>query len=273
MGAIVGAHYIVTASSLNLRKTPGTKSANTVLRELARGTVVELLAEDADPQWWQVRTASGDEGFVARRYLSPISSGIVPVFDEANAVLWQRTVEAEGKVKYKLSSKNSKSGAIDCSGWVAEITGAAFGEVNTRAGEAVFDADDKSALQDHSDGIVCNVEKRTGRILKGEQVTIDALREGMVVGVDSGLRDFEKGQNRVYGIDHIVQVVRDPATRTLFITQSSSSGGGVNRVLLESWLARRKELGYMATGKIFATDPFVMADENTAYVRAYGTGV
>lgn len=266
MPGIVGAHYIVTATSLNLRSTADSGNDDNIVGSIPGGAAVELVAETSDA-WWKVRTSGGDQGFVAKRYLAPLSAGAIPMFEEANLVLWKRTKAAAGAVKYQLGAKRSSLGVIDCSGWVCEITEAAFQVINSQSGEVVFDTADVRALHDHSDGIISNVEKRTGKILKGDAVSIDNLRPGMLIGIDTGLKAFEKDQERKYGIDHIVQVISNPETGTLSITQSSSSGGGVNAVPLAGWLARWRERGLMSGGRIFATDPFAMADENTAYVR------
>jgi len=258
--------YTVAANRLNLRAAPSTAAA--VLAVLDHGTVIQKLDGSDAAQWWEV-LAGQMRGYLARRFLLPVSQGAIPVIPGINDVLWNLTQAAVGRVTYRLGAKDSRSGAIDCSGWVGEISRKAFDTVNRMAGEVVFDDGDCQAFDTHSDGIVCAVERRTGMILTGPQVTATALRPGMLVGVDFGLAGFEAGQPpRHYGIDHIVQVVRDPASGALQITQSSSSGRGVNFLPLANWLAGLAQRGLISAGKVFAVDPFAMADPYTAYLAA-----
>jgi hypothetical protein len=223
-----------------------------------------------------VGVGSNETGFVARRYLAPVSSGTIPVFKSANSKLWDLSQQAvQAKVSYCLGHKAKNlsfsgqaisGGSIDCSGWVEFITRSAFEVINTSAAETVFDGSDISTLETHSDGIIAEIGKRTGKTLGGQEVAEINLREGMLIGFDSGQNKWES-KDRTYGIDHIVQIVRSP-DETLFITQSSGSGKGVNLKRLSEWLGRQKSLGYMDKNRIFAVDPFALADETTNYVQS-----
>lgn len=264
---MAGPDYVVSARNLNLRSGAGVEAP--VIAVLPLGAVVEYIADAVVAGWWQVQ-ASGQAapGYVARQYLAPVSGGVAPLPPVADDVLWRATDAAIGHVAYKLGAKHSADGAIDCSGWVGEITRAAFDAVNQAAApDIVFHAADYRLFDTHSDGIVTGVEARTGRILNGPQVTLAALRPGMLIGCnfgDKGRWKLDKPP-RVYGIDHIVEVMSDPASGALYISQSSDSGHGVNRVPLPAWLADRAPL--VAQGRIHAVDPFALADRNTAYVR------
>lgn len=258
--------YIVAANRLNLRAAPSTDAK--VLAVCNKGDIVLKAAQADTLDWWEL-VFGGLHGYAARRFLLPLS-GSVPVVAGANDVLWRLTREAAGRVRYLLGNKDSRTGAIDCSGWVGEITSKAFDDVNRRAGEVVFDRDDYRVFATHSDGIVCGVEARTGTIYIGPQVTQTVLHAGMLIGVDFGQTSFEANQPpRHYGIDHIVQVVGDPSGQTLYITQSSSSGGGVNTKPLAEWLAGVEKQGLLAAKRVFAVDPFAMADTNTAFMSGH----
>lgn len=256
--------FVVAANRLNLRATPAPQSP--IVAVLDKGEVVLRVTPSDAPDWWEI-IAGSRRGFVARRFLEAISQVDGPVGTSINDLLWTLTQDALNRVQYRLGSKDSATGAIDCSGWVGEITRKAFDHINHAAGEVVFDQDDYKALNDHSDGIVCAVERRTGNILIGDEVTATALHEGMLVGIDFGLASFEgERPARHYGIDHIVQVVRNPRAETLCISQSSSFGKGVNCVPLVEWLRMLTDRGLIAGRRVFAVDPFAMADMHTAYI-------
>lgn len=261
--------FIVTANSLNFRMEPGVEAP--ILSVLRRGALIEFLAEAEVAGWWRaVSPGSRQEGYVARQYLAPASGGDAPELPGVNETLWRATQIALGKVRYRLGEKHSARGAIDCSGWVAEITARTFDAVNLAAApDVVFHRADYRVLDTHSDGIVSGVEARTGQVLHGEEVRAEALREGMLIGINFGDYRWERNRPpRVYGIDHIVQVVRKPGDDQLCISQSSSSGGGVNVVVLSRWLEQLK--GRIRGGRVHAVDPFALADKNTPYVRALG---
>lgn len=256
--------YSVVANKLNFRRDPGLDSP--VLTTLSFGDVVGLIADDGD--WWQVQPANSTSlGYVARRYLSGVSSAAMPMPALANQTLWDETAAAEGKVRYKLGTKDSNSGFIDCSGWVRQITTHAFDAVNKAAGESVFHHEAYGVFYTHSDGIITGVEARTGHVLHGNDVSLANLREGMLIGCNFASYAWENDTPpRMYGIDHIVQVIRNPGDGSLFITQSSSSGNGVNKLDLQGWLQKRIAEKMMEQQRIHAADPFAMADRNSKIV-------
>ncbi|MBT0670707.1 hypothetical protein HT136_20270 [Novosphingobium profundi] len=261
-----GGHYTVTANRLNLRSEPGIDSR--VLAVIAGGTAV-VPDGDLAAEWWHVATQDARlAGYVARRYLAPVSSALPHVENDAVEVLWALTERCAGRVSYELGAKLSAQGRIDCSGWVCELTQAAFSAINAAAApEVVFERSDFAALVTHSDGIVSGIERRTGFVLHGAQVTAAALRPGMLIGMDYGAHTWELGHPpRVYGIDHIVQVVAEPGSGRLYISQSSSWENGVNRVPLADWLGAAAQAKLRAQNRMHAVDPFLMADRNTAFV-------
>ena len=260
------ADYIVTANCLNLREVPGIDAA--ILRRLYKGDVVTFIEASPTEGWWHVRSPDGlQEGFVARQYLLAKSTVPPSPFASVNQVLWDMTTAYAGKISYGFGNKNIATGSIDCSGWVGLITSKAFDEVNTAsAPQTVFAKSAYRVLDTHSDGIITGIEAHTGRVLKGPQVILAALREGMLIGCNFGQHSWELGTPpRVYGIDHIVQVVRDPDDDKLYITQSSDSGHGVNRVVLADWLTQYK--GLVDSGRMYAVDPFAMADPNVTLAQ------
>lgn len=66
--AVTKARVITESSNLNIRKGPGTDQD--IVGKAAKGEVITLVSQ-ANDQWWQVRTADGEEGYAYARYLSP----------------------------------------------------------------------------------------------------------------------------------------------------------------------------------------------------------
>jgi hypothetical protein len=90
----------------------------------------------------------------------------------------------------------------------------------------------------------------------------------MLLGCNFGIYAWEAGEPpRRYGIDHIVQVLHDPASGSRFITQSSHSGNGVNLQPLDDWLSARQSEGMMSGDRIHAVDPFLLADTHTEFAQ------
>ena len=67
---VTGSRVKVTteSSNLNIRKGPGTDQP--IVGKAAHGEVITLVSQSND-QWWQVRTADGEEGYAYAQYLSP----------------------------------------------------------------------------------------------------------------------------------------------------------------------------------------------------------
>ncbi|WP_324750976.1 hypothetical protein SH591_06185 [Sphingomonas sp. LY54] len=259
--------FIVVASRLNVRETPGLDGP--IAAQFGRGTRALREVGGPDDHWWFVKAEIGvQQGFVARRFLTVPDAVAPPALPGFNEILWNTSVEAIGaKVRYKLGDKDSAQGAIDCSGWVAEITIKAFKSINAAAApESVFDNYDRGALRTHSDGQVAGVAARTGSILRGSEVDVANVREGMLIGINFGTYSWERNiPPRRYGIDHVVQVVRSPETGQMHVSQSSKSGGGVTLNPLSDWLNNMRSRGLMRENRIYAVDPFLMADPHTRY--------
>lgn len=258
--------FIVTATHLNLREEAGTEAR--ILAVLSRGDQADWASDSDVPGWWNVTAAaSGQAGCVARQYLAAQSGAAWRPEAIANELLWDRTLALEGKVAYLLGAKHSASGRIDCSGWASELTWSAFDAVNRAADpDIAFHHPDYRLFDTHSDGIVSGIEGRTGFALHGDKMVPAALSPGMLIGCNFGDYNWEHGvPRRVYGIDHIVQVMRDPASGTKYITQSSSSGHGVNKQPLDAWYTERVRGGMVAKNHLHAVDPLLLLDRNTAY--------
>lgn len=144
-------------------------------------------------------------------------------------------------VTYKWSGKDSRLGGVDCSGWVSEISRGLMQQINTAAGEQVFTAEDFKAVKGSAAGIIQNVSQATGELITGEGLNPENVREGMVIGMDTGAHG-ERDAGRYMGIDHIVQVYRDPNTGEMMVTESRGDKGVMTSKYTD-WYAREQRKG------------------------------
>lgn len=169
------------------------------------------------------------------------------VVNAMNASLIKQTQSAIDRgVKYGFGVKNSSTGAIDCSGWVAETNRNMIDSLNQEAGNVDM-SEAKKLFPDGAAMIVEKIAKTTGEMMTSEELTPETLKEGMIIGEDNGAKSWDAG--RFMGIDHITQVVRDPETGKLMISQSSG-GKGVSLTDAEQYLERKKSRGT----KLFGVD-------------------
>jgi hypothetical protein len=177
--------------------------------------------------------------------------------DSANNMLVTQTQQAIDKgITYKFGSKNINSGGIDCSGWVQSINKNMMEGINRQAGKQVFSPKDEGLLNDSASGIISNVSRATGILKTNADLRSSAdLKEGMMIGLDTGEHGWDNG--RAMGIDHITQVVKNPDTGKLMISQSSSHKGP-NLTDADEWLNRNQRKG----NKLYATDPMALASSD-----------
>jgi hypothetical protein len=146
-------------------------------------------------------------------------------------------------VRYELGAKDPNTGQVDCSGWIRFVNRLGFNAVNAMAGHHVFSPDILDLLNTHSDHQVSLPGYRIGQIVSVGDIDRLAFRPGLLIGVNFGDYNWERGQGRVFEIDHIVMTMQTD-DGTLYITQSSGSGDGVNRVRL----GRRASAGAPGVG-------------------------
>ena len=239
------------ASALNLREGPGTHE--NAIGELRVGDVIEIEG-DGEAVWVSgtvlTGVAAGRQGYVRRRWLVQHfeSKPQLPATDrsKAAAIVSRRTTEFDA-VTYLLGGNKPRTWdelqarqKIDCSGWVrllgAEIM-AAYG-LTTKP----------SILDTMSDDQITSVGGKTKVILSGSWLTDDVWKPGLLIGLDFSEYSWDRG--RPLDIDHIVITGQDGDG--LFVSQSSSAGGGVNRVPFAKWRASVAEL--IEQGRAHAVD-------------------
>ena len=178
---------------------------------------------------------------------SQVPSGIQLTAAHAMAVQYDA-------VGYRMGAKNVESGVVDCSGWVVALQNRTMAEINRQAGRAppVFGREELfSPGWDGSGTIVKKASARSGALLEGRQVSADTLREGMVIGLDTGPAPHDKWK----GIDHVAMVVRDPQSSALMVTESKGgkSDRGVRMIPVDDFLSK------YSGAKLYAADPLVKA--------------
>jgi hypothetical protein len=238
----------VAVDEVNLRsEASADHGQSTIVAVLPRGTLVEQGDYvRSDPSWVKATAPDGKRGFVKRMLLCQAQPGTLRTVESElmsayNTAIWEATRQYDS-VRYQLGAKDPTRGTVDCSGWIAFINRKGFTAVNQAAGQKYFDDAALGRLNTHSDHQVSLPGLACGQIYSMASIASVAWRPGLMIGINFSDYDWERGQGRVFEIDHIVQTMHDPAGGALFVTQSSSGGNGVNKVPLDDWLERVKTL-------------------------------
>lgn len=152
-------------------------------------------------------------------------------------------------VSYKMGAKG-EGNSVDCSGFVANVIKRMTSSNPDFSGENL-----SSAFANHSDGQVASLSRMTGFMLKGQNVNMDTLKAGMVIGIDSGDKKWDRG--RTHGIDHVGIVYMDTETRQLMFAESRSKKG-VTATHLDEWMDKAQAKGY----RLYASDVAKLASED-----------
>ena len=170
------------------------------------------------------------------------------------------TRDAIGRhVTYGWNSKNSRSGSIDCSGWVTEMNKTALGGLSGQA-RTNMEAIVRGGQQGGAAGLI-QAGESLGFGIDGGQLDprLGRVKENMMIGLSVG--GHAKG--RYKNIGHVVQTYRDPTTGELMVSESTSRsriGGrsGVITTKYSDWYEKYKSAGLHAvdlnavTGGAFA---------------------
>lgn len=170
--------------------------------------------------------------------------------DALNRELFAQAEKSTGNVGYKMGSKNLSSGSIDCSGWIENINKTALGALGEQAPGVDTKAMGKKIFNGNgAAGIVKNLEDNGAEVITKENLTADKLKEGMIIGENNG---GEWAKDRHRGIDHVTQVVKDPETGQLMVSQSQG-GKGVTMTPADKYLEQKKKSS--KNQGLFAVDP------------------
>ena len=176
--------------------------------------------------------------------------------------MWALVRQYTGRTGYQRGVKGpglqGDSPVIDCSGWVGLLLTEAMRAQNASAHRNVFDPADIAACNAWSDRIIVEIEARTRLLLEGPEITVANLPRNATIGVNEGYFSWQENYPRVRGINHIVQVLRDPFDDAAFVSESHPSGqGGVRLTPLADWL--NANAPHIQAGRAWAVDAFAMA--------------
>lgn len=235
------------ATTLNLRTEP--KGA--IIGELRYGDLFETA--DSAKEWVTgivlTGISAGKKGYLRRKWLVQ-HFDVAPNISsrdraEAAKVVASRTKDFD-QIRYDLGSKAktwnelAKNGYIDCSGWIYLLGKEVIAAYNLTT--------DSSILYTYSDEQIINCGTKTGTIISSKYIQPALFQPGVIIGIDFAEYSWDRG--RPLDIDHIAIVGADEDG--LFISQSSGSGSGVNKVPLSKWLESQKNL--ITSGKVHLVD-------------------
>ncbi|MEZ0261757.1 MAG: hypothetical protein ACAH80_12160 [Alphaproteobacteria bacterium] len=162
-------------------------------------------------------------------------------------------------VKYGFGDRSGSS-RIDCSGFVHNAARRGYNDLETARGRRAS----PTALGGTSESQIDAVFRATGTMLRDNDVQVDTLKPGMLIGLDTGRKSWDRGRKR--DIDHVVAVYKDSKTGKLMIAESCG-GVGVRKMEAERWLERtRARHGNKL--HLFATDLAEMADGQGLVAKA-----
>lgn len=176
-------------------------------------------------------------------------------------------------VRYHMNQKGENgprsisARATDCSGWVTETATGMMESINANAGVEIFSRLDIRAFRQasSSENIIATLEKRSGKpVLENSALTPQNARGGMVIGIDSGDKRWDRGRKR--GIDHIVQTFYDE-NGELMVSESSSGKGGVAISKYSEWWKWAQEQ------KLYGVDLASLAKDGSGLPIARGKPV
>jgi len=154
------------------------------------------------------------------------------ISDVATASL-QESFDKTDFVKYKMSEKDWKNGLLDCSGFVGAVSVATMKDINTALNKKAFTDEVMKGMGTHAAGQFQNIVKHGGGEARYKKGSIQAgnLKEGDIIGIDSGSKSWDTGRQR--GIDHIAMVAKNKKGQ--LVVRESVSGKGVTETSVANW--------------------------------------
>jgi hypothetical protein len=162
-------------------------------------------------------------------------------------------------VRYGFGDRTGTT-RIDCSGFVHNATREGYDDLQTGRGRRAS----TGFLNTSSEGQIDAVFRATGTMIRDGEVQLDSLEAGMIIGLDTGRKSWDRGRAR--GIDHVVVTYTDSRTGKLMIAESCG-GVGVRRMEADQWLERMRNR-YGNRLHLFATDLAEMADGQGLVAKA-----
>ena len=235
------------SSSVNVRAGVANRHGNTERQHLLE------VQERFERGGIKIDPTTGTGEAVAKSFAKAPEAAV----EATSQALQQGTQDAIDRgVRYQFGSKNSASGGIDCSGWVTENTRNMMEAVNAESGKPIYGKEAQAVLRKGANGgaagLIQTVSQATGELLSNDALAPDKVREGMMIGMDTGNKGWDSG--RFGGIDHIVQTYRDAETGRMMVSESSSRKG-VTVTDYEEWYKK-----WNGRANLYGTDVTKLAD-------------
>ncbi len=209
------------------------------------------MAKDghSDPNYMVSSKALGDMS--ANVISHPEMGG--DIANKAGDYLTQYT-EAKNNTGYVYGAKNSSSGGIDCSGWVAENTLKVMEQINKENGNMYDMGVMKNILNQAAAYQITSIAKTTG-FIDPSDVKSGNVPAGSLIGVHYS-DSSSTANSRPLGIAHVVQVVSKNGE--LYISQSTDGlkhapKYGVSLMPYKDWIKTFND-----NDKLYAVNPFQM---------------
>lgn len=186
------------------------------------------------------------------------------VFDVATASL-QESFDKTDFVKYGFREKTWQKGYLDCSGFVEAVSIATMKDVNKALNKKSFTDEVMKGMDNHAAGQFQNLVKHGGGETRYKKGSIQAgnLKEGDVIGIDSGQKSWDRGRQR--GIDHIAMVARNKKGE--LVVRESTSGKGVIETSIAEWSKKAQKYNdiYVTSmykvGKLYEENEVLLAKQ------------
>jgi len=185
---------------------------------------------------------------------------ISPEIKVSGEAMWALVDRYTGQVGYKGGTKASgldvDPPAIDCSGWAALLLASGMKAANSLANEAMFSSVDIAAVDTWSDHMIEVLQRRSGWILEGSEITADVLPAFATIGLQQGGGAWASNHPRPRGITHVVQLVQRPCDGARFVSEAQgwAEPYGLRLLPLEVWFDVTR--AYIARGRAWAVDAF-----------------
>ena len=136
---------------------------------------------------------------------------------------------------------------------------------NRAAAAELFGSDDIAAVNTWSDRMIEQLERRSGRILQGDDITLATLPPYATIGLRQGGGAWAENHPRPRGITHVVQVVRRPDDGAPFVSESQgwSEPHGLRLMPLSAWLDVTQ--AYIKRGEAWAVNAFAERNVRRSY--------
>lgn len=183
-----------------------------------------------------------------------------PWLDASGAAMWALVERYTGRVAYKGGVKaqglDQEPPVIDCSAWAALLLSTGMAAANRTAARPLFSDADFAAVHTWSDRMIENLERRSGFVLTGNQITVSTLPCYATIGLQQGGGAWAKNHPRPRGITHVVQVVHRPGDRAPYVSeaQGMTQPYGVRLLPLAEWIDRTQD--YLKRDVAWAVAPF-----------------